>query len=195
MKLDDLKNLIKNGKFKSPTKGEMSLKEIIEDLIDYKNELPNAEYRVVIGTDSEEREKGIDFVSVIAVHRMGKGGRYFWLRSYDEHSLEMRSRIYKEAVLSLALAQALLEQEAENKYVVVSGKTIKKAMKNLENNVYQKNEEFIFKNGLEIHVDIGSNGPTRAMIREIVGMVRGSGFDIKIKPEAFAASNIADKYV
>ena len=43
-------------------------------------------YRIVIGTDSETREKGADFVCVIAVHRIRKGGRYFWSKIYDERN-------------------------------------------------------------------------------------------------------------
>jgi len=33
------------------------------------------------------------------------------------------------------------------------------------------------------------------MIREIVGMIKGSGFFVKIKPEAFAAATLADKHL
>ncbi len=47
----------------------------------------------------------------------------------------------------------------------------------------------------QIHIDVGQNGPTRDMIKEVVGMVRGNGFKAKIKPESYAASSIADKYV
>jgi len=46
----------------------------------------------------------------------------------------------------------------------------------------------------QIHIDVGQNGPTREMIKEVVGMVRGNGFKAKIKPESYAASSIADKH-
>lgn len=52
----------------------------------------------------------------------------------------------------------------------------------------------ITKYDLEIHVDIGEVGSTREMIAEIVGMVRGSGYAVKIKPDSFAASKVADRY-
>jgi len=45
-----------------------------------------------------------------------------------------------------------------------------------------------------IHADIGEKGATQDMIKEIVGLIRGNGFEPKIKPEAFAASIIADRY-
>jgi len=47
---------------------------------------------------------------------------------------------------------------------------------------------------LEIHLDIGPNGDTKGLIKEIVGMVVGSGFDAKIKPDSCGASKVADKY-
>ncbi|HBG22336.1 MAG TPA: hypothetical protein DDW83_03655, partial [Peptococcaceae bacterium] len=47
---------------------------------------------------------------------------------------------------------------------------------------------------LEIHLDIGQNGKTKEMIRDIVGMITGSGFDAKIKPDSCGASTVADKY-
>jgi predicted RNase H-related nuclease YkuK (DUF458 family) len=32
------------------------------------------------------------------------------------------------------------------------------------------------------------------MIREVTGLIRGNGFEPKIKPESFAASTVADRY-
>ena len=45
-----------------------------------------------------------------------------------------------------------------------------------------------------IHADVGEKGVTRDMIREVTGLIRGNGFEPKIKPESFAASNVADRY-
>jgi predicted RNase H-related nuclease YkuK (DUF458 family) len=75
--------------------------------------------------------------------------------------------MYEEAALSLEMAEtvlALLHKDGISKYDV------------------------------EIHVDIGKFGETREMITEIVGMIRGSGYSVKIKPESYAASKVADRY-
>ena len=45
-----------------------------------------------------------------------------------------------------------------------------------------------------IHADVGENGGTREMIKEVVGLIRGNGFEPKIKPDSFVASGVADKY-
>jgi len=197
MDIDKLKNLMKKSEFRNPTNGLLNLKEVVKELTKYRNNNLNSEYKVFIGTDSEERENRIDFVSVIAIHRIGNGGRYFWLRNYEKHKVDRRSRILKEATMSLALAYALLEQELENNHIpVATGKSIIEAIKEIEHQSFGNiNKDIILRDGLEIHVDIGNNGPTRAMIKEITGMIRGSGFNVKIKPEACAAANVADRYL
>ena len=47
---------------------------------------------------------------------------------------------------------------------------------------------------LQIHMDIGENGPTKKYIQELEGWVRAVGYDYEIKPNSYAASTIADKY-
>ena len=46
----------------------------------------------------------------------------------------------------------------------------------------------------EVHVDVGSKGETKEMLQEIIGMVRGSGFEVRTKPESYGASKVADRY-
>ena len=48
---------------------------------------------------------------------------------------------------------------------------------------------------LEIHVDIGPNGPTRELIADIVGMIRANGFKVATKPSSWGASHVADRHV
>jgi predicted RNase H-related nuclease YkuK (DUF458 family) len=195
MGLEEIKNLIKGGVFQSPTKGPLDLVEVIKELINYKKENPEEKYRIAIGTDSEVRERGVEFVCVVAIHRIGKGGRYFWFKIYDGRKLDLRTRIYQEAVVSLALAGGLLEKELEMHGVDVNmNKSVNEVFKSLGNDIGNDSEkEIIFTNELEIHVDIGTVGPTKEMIKEIVGMIKGSGFFVKIKPDSFAATSLADK--
>jgi len=103
----------------------------------------------------------------IVIHRVGAGGIYFWKRIIEKKQYVLRARIYQEATYSLTTAEEFLE-------------LLKR--------------DGISKYDVEIHVDIGKFGQTREMINEIVGMVRGSGFAVKIKPDAFGASKVADQY-
>ena len=45
-----------------------------------------------------------------------------------------------------------------------------------------------------IHADVGQNGATKDMVKEVTGLIRGNGFLPKIKPEAFVASTVADRF-
>ena len=160
-----------SSRFISPTRGEMSFIDVIEDVSAFIEAKP-ARYKLVVGTDSEVGSE-VDFVSVIVIHRVGTCARYFWTRFKEARMSSLRQRIYHEATLSLALAQELTHGVGEtlNGY--------------LTSGVCQ----------LEVHVDIGQFGQTREMIKEIVGMIHGSGFAVKIKPESYAASAVADKHV
>ncbi len=154
-------------RFNSPTYGRLSFEEVVEKIAGYIEEEGDSKYRVVIGTDSQTRNRtDVDFVSAIIVHRVGRGGIYFWQREKVKKPYALRERIYEEASRSMVLAQDFL-QTFKNK---------------------------LLEYDLEIHVDIGRLGETRAMINEVVGMIRGSGFKVKIKPEAYGAQSVADKY-
>jgi len=158
--------------FISPTKGKMKFEEVVGDLINFVLEQPEEIYRIIVGTDSEGKEIP-DFVSAIVILRKGKGGRYFWKKIKNRKKYTLRTRIYEETMLSLKLAMKLRE-------------CIEKKLEKIRPRNYKN---------LEIHTDIGQVGETREMIKEIIGMVRGNGFEVKIKPEAFGATSVADHYL
>lgn len=157
------------GLFNSPSKGLIKFKDLPREIANFINEDRLKKYSVIIGTDSEQKNGLAEFVSVIVVHRIGNFGRYFWYKHKDIKTYNLKDRIYKEALFSLELAQNLIRDLKEK----------------------IKHPHY----GVEIHVDIGENGPSREMIKEIVGMIRGNGFEAKIKPESYAATKIADKHV
>ena len=123
------------------------------------------EYSIDIGTDSQRGRK-TKFVTAIAVHKVGKGGIFFYHPVIDGTRRSMQARIYMETAISINCATELLELFVEND---------------------------VLRN-ISIHCDVGHNGKTREMIREIVGYVTGSGFECKIKPEAVVACTIADRF-
>jgi len=151
--------------FISPTKGALSFDQMFAEIVAYVEEEPGAAYKLIIGTDSQAREHSI--ASAVVIHRQGKGARYFYQRRVQRRIFSLRQKIFFETSLSLGLAGRLAERMSENGYARLN---------------------------LEIHLDVGPNGETRELIREIVGMVTGSGFDAKIKPDSYGASKVADKY-
>jgi len=155
--------------FVSPTKGKMDFDDVFRDIVAYVHEVPEAKYRLIIGTDSQSQyEDNICFVTAIIVHREGKGGRYYYRRDLEKKlNRNWRQRIYYETSRSLSVASKLAEKLAVNGYADLD---------------------------LEIHLDVGNKGKTKEIIREVVGMVVGSGFDARIKPDSYGASKVADKY-
>lgn len=163
---------MKDNLFNSPTKGHLQLAKMAKEIADFISQDDHAKYRLIVGTDSNGGKK-VDFVTAVIVHRVGHGGRYFWKRT-NGHKVyhTLRDRIYREVDLSLAVAQDMLKQ--------LKASLTKEDLPNYD---------------FQIHIDVGQNGPTREMIKEVVGIVRGNGFKAKIKPESYAASHVADKYV
>ncbi|MBL7053493.1 MAG: ribonuclease H-like YkuK family protein [Candidatus Portnoybacteria bacterium] len=157
--------------FLSPTQGRMELTKVAKEISSYINQDSQRKYRLIVGTDSNG-DKQADFVTAIIVCRVGRGGRYFWKKTNGNKTFHtIRDRIYQEVTLSLQTAQDILGQ-------------LKSSLK--------PNQQLDYD--FQIHIDVGQRGPTREMIKEVVGMVRGNGFKAKIKPESFAASSVADKY-
>lgn len=155
-------------KFNSPTYGPLDYEGVIEKVANYIKEDTNFRYKVIVGTDSENRNGITDFVTAIIVHRVGRGGIYFWRRCCLPNLIAVADRIAKETQLSIELAWKLRDTFRHNG---LSG--------------YEP----------EVHLDIGEGGATRDMIRWVTGMVLGSGLTYKIKPESFGATKVADRHV
>lgn len=153
--------------FTSPSKGKMTFDEVFKDIVAYVNEMPEEEYTLIVGTDSQLRET-TTFVTAIIIHRKGKGGRYYYAKEYRKMGrTALHQRLFYEASKSLAVAMLLTDKMAENGHFDVD---------------------------VQIHLDIGTKGDTKELIRELVGMITGSGFDARIKPESYGASKVADKH-
>ena len=163
--------------FQSLTHGNIKADKIIELIRLFLEDEPNAEYSLVIGTDSHEKNgtpngsaKKINLVTAVLIHRKGFGGKYFWVRREVGNIHSLREKIYAETLTSLNFATTFVP-------------LLKKGL-----NGHSP------KYNLEIHVDVGEHGDTREMIKEVVGMVTGNGFVAKTKPDAYGASYVADKH-
>lgn len=157
-------------RFFSPTKGALSFAELLGELFDFLSKAGKDRVKIIIGTDSKARRTDTVFVTVLAVHRLGKGGRFFWQKNRVKNINSLRHRVWQEVNFSLVFTQKLIE--------------------GLKRKHWFSPE--LLRN-LEIHVDIGQQGETKEMIREIVGYITQNGFTAKIKPESFGASVVADR--
>lgn len=164
--------MIKNHTFVSPSKGKLTIDQMVSELVGFMNKEPDYFYRLVVGTDSKSgklnKSQKLSFVTAVIIHRKGKGGRYFWQKNSVDKIASLRDKIYAETLLSIQLAD----------------KIVPELTKKLNGQRYK----------LEIHIDVGDAGPTREMIKEVVGMVNGNGFTAKTKPDSYGASTVADKH-
>ncbi len=144
----------------------MSLDEILEDIFYFIKERKEEKFKLIIGTDSHAKNE-ICFVTAIIIHHIGKGARYYYHKKKEKKITSLRQKIFYETALSLEVAGKVVD--------------------------YFDNTD-LEKLNVEIHLDLGNNGETRSLIKEIVGMVVGSGFNAKIKPDSCGASTVADKH-
>lgn len=154
--------------FFSPTYGVLSLDRVIHVMREFLGERPQDSYRLLVGTDSVRgRSEHTVLVTALVLHRVGNGGIYFVLRQNFRNLQTLQVRILQEAITSVDVAQRLLAEPSIADLLI---------------------------GDIEIHVDVGHVGPTRDLIREIVGMVQAHGFPVKTKPDSYAASKVADRY-
>ena len=168
--------ILTNGHFFSPSKGNLSLDEVIKEIFGYMQEKPDFQYEVIVGTDSPSSDKPF-FPIAIVVLRTGAGGRFFLKKMhYPDNFLKRfaninwKNRILQEVYLSCELALSLRETlEKENKLGL--------------------RYQFEY-----IHADVGEVGKTKEMVKEVVGLIKSNGFEPRIKPQSFAATVVADRY-
>src|SRR5579864_1758248 len=149
----------------SPTHGKLSFERMFKHIVDYMQEEPSQKYHLIIGTDSLLGDDTC-FVTAVIIHRVGRGGRYFYHKFRNRKIESLRQRILYETSLSLETASNVSAQLAKNGYSELP---------------------------VEIHLDVGDRGETKRVIREVVGMVQGSGYAAVTKPDSYGASKVADR--
>lgn len=170
---------INQQSFFSPTKGHIDFETVIRNIANEILQHRGDRFVVSVGTDSEHLQEVIKFVSVLVLWKVGHGAKCWRVvnESFANKKIErgaaMRDRIFQEIMLTGTLAQETRSALAQH----WGGE---------------------LPMNIEVHADVGENGGTSVMMREVIGMLRGYGFDdaqIKVKPESYAASSVADHYI
>ena len=170
-------NKIFNGYFYNPSRGNLSLEKSVEEIFYYMSEKPEKFYDLIVGCDSSSGEEP-HFPVAIVILRKGEGGRFFLKRikysaPNQKKFYNWKTRVLEEVYLSCQLALTLKE--------------------NMEKRVLTFPNHFNYQFRY-IHADVGENGATKDMIKEVTGLIRGNGFEPRIKPDSFVASVVADRY-
>ena len=154
------------------TNGTLTMREAVDRIVEYINQEPDKEYDIAIGTDSMTYST-TQFVLAITVHRLHNGGIFFYKRLYHDKIANLRYKITQETSISVETANLLVDE------------------------FFEKGIDLTDKDGkihFHIHMDIGSDGPTKELIQELTGWITALGYDFEIKPDSYAASHIADRY-
>lgn len=151
--------------WQSGSGNRISYSEIIELAKDHSRKKGT----IFIGTDSHVEKKQCIFSTVICFHGASDqiGGRYFYKKT--------RFTAFKFPTI---LERITLEVE----------KSVQLSL-----DLYEKCPEA----DIEIHLDISSSDKkekTSSYADMLIGYARGVGFKCKVKPNAFAATSIADKH-
>ena len=160
--------------FKTAQGQVMSVPDIAKKIFEFIMSDKTNSYEITVGTDSQNFDR-TKMVEVIAVHRKGRGGTYFYNIEFVRRITNLKQKINEETSRSLIVANDLLDRLEEMF---------------LENDMLMEDLDVSF----QIHCDIGRAGKTSVLIKEIVSWVTSQGYVCLIKPDSFAASDIADKY-
>jgi len=177
---------VSNGNFYNPTRGNLTFQKVIQEIIEWMKEKPGKFYDIIVGCDSSSGEEP-NFPVVIVILRKGEGGRFFLrrIKYKNKRFFNWHQRILEEVLLSCDLALVLREE-------LIKG--IGKFFRSSSNfSTFNKGKKLNYQFRY-IHADVGAGGATKDMIKEVVGLIRGNGFEPKIKPEAYAASIVADRF-
>jgi len=153
--------------FKNTRREILHINNVLQELECFVNTDPGANYDLIVGTDSQRHKAMIKYATVIFLWNLNsRKFRLFFNRELvNEKSKDIVYRLVSETAKSLEIAHILEESRVV---------------------------EIIGRNCLTIHIDAGYNGRSRKAIPACTGIA--SGFNHKIKPDAWVASWVADRY-
>lgn len=154
----------------------MSFSDVVASIKYFIKVNPDSKYRIAVGTDSQVKGKYTCFATGIHIHRVGQGA-WCCISKMIEHKQykNLREKISKETLITYEIADMLNEQ-----------------LMDTLNSFSEEYKNFDCK--LEAHIDVGTKGETRTLIREMAGYFEGTDIDTKIKPDSFVASSYANRY-
>lgn len=158
----------------------MSFEEVFKRIYDFMKAEPLAQYRLMIGTDSQVHPRETIFITGIVIQRMGKGAWACIKQTIVPRKMNnLHERISYETSLSEEIAY-LFSDTHKNKLIEL-----------ILPNIY-KGASFT----IEGHIDIGDGkrNKTREFVREMTSRIKSTGLEPKIKPEAIVASSYANRF-
>lgn len=170
--------VIKDALFRNSLYRDLTLEQVYRKLVNFMKQAPHNEYRLSIGTDSQVESNETIFVTAIHLHKVGRGATgFFTTQIFPRAIRSLREKIYYETSKTLEIASWFTNEKMDKMVECIL-------------TTMGRPGDIHF----EFHLDVGTAGPTRELINEMVAMANSTGFEPKIKPESYAASCYADRY-
>lgn len=136
------------------------------------------EYEVFVGTDSQvhRKKRKVLYVTCIVLYKKSKGGKIFMHKEWES--------VPPKAKKGTPEALQFLRQRLSNE-------VYRSVQTSLDlQNLLPSNAEIV------IDVDLNKNPKYRSSnyLQELVGMVTGQGFRCRAKPNAWASTNVANRF-
>lgn len=166
--------------FQNLQERNMSFEAVFERIIRFMKINPIGNYKLMIGTDSQVHETKTLFITGIVIQNVGKGAWACICRNIVPWKLtRLHERISLETSFTEEIVSMFTEERKDQMIEIVlpylyQGATFK----------------------LEGHIDIGAGrrNKTREFVEEMVSRIELTGFEPKIKPDAFVASSYANRF-
>ena len=155
-------------KWYNPSYEHFTFEQVIDKIRNYVLSNKKFDFELIVGTDSQTHYgiKSTKYVTAVVIRKVGYGAQYFYRKEYKNDIPTLRKKIWTEALLTYDILEKLKHTLSD----VI------------------KNEKVI------PHVDVGNFGKTKKYIPEITSIFINSGYDVKIKPNSYVASGVADKH-
>lgn len=136
----------------------------------------DSEYQIIVGTDSHRHGPYFRFISVICIYKVGKGGNYYFLETYESSDKYLQGqrgrkakgnqkiRMFDEVTRSIELAEKVFDETGLLPVVDIDASPSFK-------------KEF-----------------TSEFSDQLKGYVTSAGFVATIKPDSHIASAVADRH-
>ena len=157
--------------FKNTNGQKFTFNQMVDAIREWTAEYWDSDFSYVVATDSQVhkvRRKPIWYtlyITVVCVHRNGKGGRVWILDERVDGKIDVLKRLMKETQMSIDVMTKLSESKLKDRL-----------------------EKF------SVHIDVGHEGKSKSVIDACMGWVTGMGFKAEIKPESVIAYCVADHY-
>ena len=177
---EDTYPFLHDVKFKNLSKKQMSFEQVFDHIKAFMRKEPSANYRLMVGTDSQVHKRHTIFITGIVIQRQGKGAWACILPvKVNRRILNLHEKISMETSLTEQVAY-LFSEERKNELIDI-----------VLPHIY-RGSSFT----MEGHIDVGleKRSLTRFLANEMMMRIESAGLEPIVKPDSFVASGYANRY-